>query len=89
LARAEADPAVAAVVLIGNEAFFSGDADVKEFNTPDVLAEPHLATLVHAFERCPKPTIAAISGTALGGGFELALACHFRVGVPEARVATR
>ncbi|MDB6090673.1 MAG: 3-hydroxyacyl-CoA dehydrogenase [Gammaproteobacteria bacterium] len=86
LARAEADPAIAAVLLIGSEEFFSGGADVKEFNTPAMLAEPHLATLVRAFERCPKPTIAVISGTALGGGFELALACHFRVGAPDARV---
>ena len=86
LARAEADPAVAAIVLIGNQEFFSGGADVKEFNTPKMNAGPNLTTLVHAFERCPKPTIAAISGTCLGGGLEVALACHFRVAAPGARV---
>lgn len=86
LAKAEADPAVKAIVLIGTEEFFSGGADVKEFNTPKMIAEPNLSTLINGFERCSKPTIAAISGTCLGGGFELALACHFRVASPEARV---
>jgi 3-hydroxyacyl-CoA dehydrogenase len=86
LAQAEADPAVKAVVLIGSGEFFSGGADVKEFNTPKMSAEPNLATLIRLFEHSNKPTIAALSGTALGGGFELALACHYRVATPEARV---
>jgi 3-hydroxyacyl-CoA dehydrogenase len=86
LAKAEADPAVQAIVLIGTEEFFSGGADVKEFNTPRMIAEPNLFTLINGVERCSKPTIAALSGTCLGGGFELALACHFRVASPDARV---
>ena len=86
LARAEADPAVKAVILIGGPEFFSGGADVKEFNTPKMAAEPSLATLIKLFERSVKPTIAAISGTALGGGTELTLACHYRVASPEAKL---
>lgn len=86
LARAEADPAIKAVILTGSGEFFSGGADVKEFNTPRMTAEPHLATLIRLFERSVKPTIAALSGTALGGAFELALACHYRVASPEAKV---
>ena len=86
LARAEADPAVTAVVLIGSEEFFSGGADVKEFNTPQASAEPSLDNMIRRFERSSKPTIAAISGTCLGGGFELALGCQFRVAKESARV---
>jgi 3-hydroxyacyl-CoA dehydrogenase len=86
LARAEADPAVKAVILIGNGEFFSGGADVKEFNTPRMSAEPHLGTLIRLFEHSVKPTVAAVSGTALGGGFELALACHYRVATADAKV---
>ena len=86
LAQAEANPAVKAVILAGGPEFFSGGADVKEFNTPKMSAEPNLATLIRLFEHSAKPTIAALSGSTLGGGFELALACHYRVATPEARV---
>jgi 3-hydroxyacyl-CoA dehydrogenase len=86
LARAAADPAVKAVVLTGNAEFFSAGADVKEFNTPKMAAEPNLATLLQLFEHSLKPTIAALSGSTLGGGFELALACHYRVASPDAKV---
>ena len=60
LARAAADPAVKAVVLAGNAEFFSAGADVKEFNTPKMAAEPNLATLLQLFEHSLKPTIAAL-----------------------------
>ena len=86
LTRAEEDPSVGAVILIGSDDTFSGGADVKEFNTPRALADPSLATLISRFERSPKPTIAALSGNCLGGGFELALGCHFRIALGSARV---
>ncbi len=86
LTRAEEDPAVAAVILIGTDETFSGGADVKEFNTPQALADPALDAVIRRLERCPKPTVAAISGTCLGGGFELALGCHYRIAAKPARV---
>ena len=86
LTQAEADPAITAVILIGTDEIFSGGADVKEFNSPKAVAEPTLDTMIRRFERSSKPTIAAISGTCLGGGFELALGCHFRIASESARV---
>jgi 3-hydroxyacyl-CoA dehydrogenase len=86
LTQAEADPAITAVILIGSDEIFSGGADVKEFNSPKAAAEPSLDTMIRRFERSSKPTIAAISGTCLGGGFELALGCHFRIASESARV---
>jgi 3-hydroxyacyl-CoA dehydrogenase len=87
LDRAIADPAVDAVVLAGAGRMFSGGADVREFNTPKMLAEPTLRTLITAFEASPKPTIAAMHGTAMGGGLELPLGCHFRVAQKGAQIA--
>jgi len=86
LTKAEQDPRVSAIVLAGSDAFFSAGADVTEFNTPAAAAEPTLDNLIRRFEQCEKPTIAAISGTCLGGGLELALGCHFRVAVATARI---
>jgi 3-hydroxyacyl-CoA dehydrogenase len=84
--RAEDDGSVGAIILIGNEAFFSAGADVREFNTPEAAAPPTLHMLLACVEQCTKPVIAALSGSCLGGGFELALACHYRVALPDARV---
>lgn len=84
--RAEADEAVKAVVLVGSDKVFSGGADIREFGSPKMLAEPNLHTVINFVESCPKPVIAAIGGTALGGGLELAMGCHFRVALPTAKV---
>ncbi|HET7825849.1 MAG TPA: 3-hydroxyacyl-CoA dehydrogenase NAD-binding domain-containing protein [Anaeromyxobacter sp.] len=87
LDRANADPAVKAIVLTGAGKGFSGGADIKEFGTPRTTAEPNLHTIIRELERSPKPVVAAIHGMAMGGGLELALACHYRVAAPGAQIA--
>jgi 3-hydroxyacyl-CoA dehydrogenase len=85
--RALADGAVTALVLTGAGKLFSGGADIREFNTPKATAEPTLHTLIRVVEASTKPVIAAINGACVGGGLELALACHFRVASATASVA--
>jgi 3-hydroxyacyl-CoA dehydrogenase len=81
--KAGADPAVKAVVIIGSAKAFSGGADIREFNTPKMGVPPSLQEINEAQDDCAKPMIAAIGGFALGGGLELALACHYRVALPK------
>jgi 3-hydroxyacyl-CoA dehydrogenase len=83
---AEADPAVRAVVLTGSARAFSAGADVSEFGTPRQLAEPILRSVLERIRDCTKPVVAALDGVALGGGLELALACHARVASAKAKV---
>jgi len=87
LERANNDSGVAAIVLIGSSAGFSGGADIREFGTPKAMAQPNLATLIAAIESSAKPVIAAIGALAMGGGLELALGCHYRVGATGAKIA--
>jgi 3-hydroxyacyl-CoA dehydrogenase len=87
LRRANAEPGIGAVVLIGSGAGFSGGADIREFGTPQALAHPNLRTLIQEIEDNPKPVIVAVGGICMGGGLELAMACHYRVGVPGAKIA--
>ena len=84
IAEAEANDAVQAVVIrCEGQTFFAG-ADVSEFGTPKAF-EQMLPTVVDIIENCSKPVVAAIHGTALGGGLEVALASHYRVALPTAK----
>jgi 3-hydroxyacyl-CoA dehydrogenase len=77
LGEAQADPAVKAIVLTGTGRFFSAGADISEFSTG--MKEPFLPPQITRMEGSEKPVVAAINGTTLGGGLELALGCHYRV----------
>ena len=91
LQKTEADPAVKAAVIIGSAKAFSGGADIREFNKP--REKPDLPDVNDAQDAMKKPLVAAIGGFALGGGLELALACHYRIassgsqlGLPEVKL---
>jgi 3-hydroxyacyl-CoA dehydrogenase len=81
--QAIADPAAKAIVLVCDGKTFIAGADITEFGKP--MVAPGLVEVEDAIEGAPKPVIAAIHGTALGGGFEVALCCHYRVAVPSAK----
>ena len=86
IAQAESDAGVTAVVIAcEGQTFFAG-ADITEFGKAPVM--PWLPVVVDTIENCSKPVVAAIHGTALGGGLEVALACHYRVAVPSAKLGT-
>ncbi|MCX7901527.1 MAG: 3-hydroxyacyl-CoA dehydrogenase NAD-binding domain-containing protein [Burkholderiaceae bacterium] len=84
LKRAQANSKVRAIVITGTDKVFSGGADIREFNTPAMIAEPSLLQVIEAVEASGKPVIAAINGVCMGGGLELALGCHYRIATPNA-----
>ncbi|TAL03661.1 MAG: 3-hydroxyacyl-CoA dehydrogenase [Rhodospirillaceae bacterium] len=93
LARALGDANVKAVVLICAGRTFSAGADFTEFSQPGGPKEPRVRQIVQTIEASAKPIIAALHGTALGGGFELAMSCHWRIahrstmiGLPEVNI---
>lgn len=91
LAALRDDPAARAIVIACAGRTFVAGADITEFGKP--IAQPELRAIVALLETIAKPTVAAIHGTALGGGLELSLGCHFRVadagaklGLPEVKL---
>jgi 3-hydroxyacyl-CoA dehydrogenase len=88
IAKAGQDDAVKGIVLIGGGRTFIAGADIKEFGkvTSGEKGRGSLLPLLLTIEDCPKPTVAAIHGTAFGGGLEVAMAFHYRVAAPTAQV---
>src|ERR1700722_12673023 len=80
---AEANGAVKAILIICDGRTFIAGADIAEFGKPP--APPSLSEVLDRMENASKPVIAAIHGTALGGGFEVALTAHYRIAVPSAK----
>jgi enoyl-CoA hydratase/carnithine racemase len=79
-----ADASVRAIVLQCAGRTFSAGADISEFKKP--MERPGLDDVFAIIENGSKPVVAAIHGTALGGGYEFALTCHYRIAVPSARM---
>jgi 3-hydroxyacyl-CoA dehydrogenase len=84
LIRAAADDQAAAIVLIGAGRDFSAGGDIKEMGSPKAARGPRMRDLHSCMEASGKPVVAALSGYALGGGLELALACQARIASPGA-----
>ena len=82
-AEANGDAGIKAIVLTGTGKFFSAGADITEFRS--AMKEPFLPQLIDKIEASAKPVVAAVNGTALGGGLELALGCHYRVATKDVR----
>jgi 3-hydroxyacyl-CoA dehydrogenase len=80
----ENNDAVKIIIIRCEGRTFIAGADIKEFSSTPL--EPHLPEVVNRIENSTKPIIASIFGTSLGGGFEVALACHYRVAVASAKV---
>ena len=84
LRRALADSGVAAILILGQGRSFPAGTDMTDPDRP--FADPRLRDICDAVEASPKPVVAALHGTALGGGFELALAAHYRIATAETRI---
>ena len=78
--KLESDPALHALVIRCEGKTFIAGADIKEFGKP--MADPGLPLVMEMMDHSTKPIIAAVHGTVLGGGLEVALACHYRIAAP-------
>jgi 3-hydroxyacyl-CoA dehydrogenase len=85
LAEIGADGSLRGVILLCEGSTFFSGADIGEFSGPPREAE--YRTLFNAIEALDVPVIAAMHGTVMGGGFEIALACHYRIAAPSTRFA--
>lgn len=84
IAAVDADDAINAVVIIAEGRTFPAGADITEFGKPPL--PPALPDVCQVIEDCTKPVVAALHGTALGGGFEIALSSHYRIADKGARI---
>lgn len=85
LAQAAKRPHIKVLLIISAGNLFSAGADLKEFNAP-AIADPSLQHVQAVIESAPMPVVAAIQGLALGGGLELAMACHYRLAHQSAKL---
>jgi len=83
LAEANAGGALDGIVLMGGGSGVIAGADIRQFGQPWPAGEPNLRDMITAVEASAKPVIAALKGSCLGGGLELAMACHQRVAAPK------
>jgi 3-hydroxyacyl-CoA dehydrogenase len=84
LERAEADPAIRAIVIAAAGRTFTAGGDITEFGKPAL--EPHLPDVINRIEDCQKPVVVAWHGTPLGGGCEIGLGAHARIAAPGTEI---
>ena len=82
--QADGDDRINAIVIVCHGRTFVAGADIREFDKPPM--RPYATEFIARIESCEKPVVAGLHGTALGGGLETALGCHYRIALTSARV---